>query len=401
MLAQAAVLFTGTALLPVLAAAGLLWMAMPLGDVLRGLAGSWKWVGDPQLSRLTYFRALMGTLDTADSLTRMAAWSAGYLLIFGSALIVGWLTRDRVKVRWAAGILAAVAMLGVWIFGPGASEARLGLFQFVPIPLRQAWETFASPLPLIMTAAGVVLLVRVLRARDAHQRHTDALRLMLTVFAGAMLGRMLLNATVMHYGFALAMPAMGVAVALLVGWLPNWLDARGRGGWVVRAVALAVLGFVIVLHVQITMSNVGSKVIAVARGSDLFMADGRGAVVNAVVLDLKANLSPDQTLLAAPEGLIINYLARRKTPSPHLNFTPPALIMYGEQRMLRDLQANPPDYILLVHVETPEYDSRFFGYDYAQALATWMEENYHRVQLYGSEPFFAGHFGMLVLRRNP
>ena len=398
---RALLLFVGCAVAPVVFTAVMLWLAMPLGDVLRGLAGSWKWIGDDELNRLPYFKALMGTLDFRASLINIATWSGRYLFIIAPAAGLAWLVRDRRMAVRSAWVGAAVVIGVMWLFGPGISEGRLGLSGEVPVPLRVAWQGFASPLPLIMTIAGVVLLVRLLRRRgEQHDRPRRALMLMLTIFGGAMLGRMLLNATVLHYGFALAMPAMIVTVALLVGWLPRWIEARGRGGVVLRAAALAALGFVLLLHGRITLYNAQQKQFNVARGADFFAADGRGPAVDMVVLDLKSRARAGETLLCAPEGLIINYLARMKSPTGHLNFTPPALIMYGEQRMVRDLQASPPDFVALVHVVTPEYGAPLFGRDYGRDLAAWIEANYHPVQLFGMMPFEQDLFGILLLKRN-
>ncbi|MGH7179675.1 MAG: hypothetical protein ACREJC_20030, partial [Tepidisphaeraceae bacterium] len=105
-------------------------------------------------------------------------------------------------------------------------------------------------------------------------------------------------------------------------------------------------------------------------------------------------------LVAIPEGVILNYLSRRVNPTPHLNFTPPALIMFNEQRMLADFRAHPPDVVCLVASDTWEYGARHFGQDYGRDLMAWVQENYGSPQQFGATPFKGdGRFGIVLMHR--
>ena len=73
--------------------------------------------------------------------------------------------------------------------------------------------------------------------------------------------------------------------------------------------------------------------------------------------------------------------------------------MFGEQRMLADLQAHSPDFILLVHKDTSEYGHRFFGQNYARKLSDWIGSNYDAVSVAGSLPFQGDAFGILLLKK--
>ena len=98
---------------------------------------------------------------------------------------------------------------------------------------------------------------------------------------------------------------------------------------------------------------------------------------------------------------MINYLSRRQTAGPYVNYNPPDLLLFGEDRMLAALQATPPDYIFLVHKDTGEFGERFFGIDYGRRLYAWIARNYQEQPLpmldLGAEPMRGSQFGIRLL----
>ena len=119
---------------------------------------------------------------------------------------------------------------------------------------------------------------------------------------------------------------------------------------------------------------------------------------------VETNLPPEASLLVLPEGVIVNYLTRRVNPTRHLNFFPPEIMIFGEERILQDLKAEPPDYVVLVHRETGEYRLPLFGTHYAPRLLEWAREDYELVARVGAEPLARerledGRSGFEVRRR--
>jgi hypothetical protein len=69
-----------------------------------------------------------------------------------------------------------------------------------------------------------------------------------------------------------------------------------------------------------------------------------------------------------------------------LNFLPPELEIFGEDRILEDLETHPPDFVALVHRDTVEYGVPLFGTDYGRDLFEWAHEWYGRGVQVGAEP---------------
>ena len=154
------------------------------------------------------------------------------------------------------------------------------------------------------------------------------------LFASGLLGKILLNARVYHYGFALAMPATLLLVVALVEWIPQGLSRRGGDGLIFRAVALTVLAIAVTAHLQMVGRWFGRKRYVVAHGPDVFRSDVRGALLGRALEAIAQHVKPQQALLVLPEGLMLNYLSRRASPNPYGELMPTELAFFGEDQVL-------------------------------------------------------------------
>ena len=94
-----------------------------------------------------------------------------------------------------------------------------------------------------------------------------------------------------------------------------------------------------------------------------------------------------------------NYLARSPTTVPYLNYVPTEVFAYGEDRILADLEAAPPDYVAVVDKSTAEFGYPFFGQDYARDLMRWIDQAYETVARAGAEPLTGQGFGIQLMKR--
>src|SRR5207247_9589480 len=136
------------------------------------------------------------------------------------------------------------------------------------------------------------------------------LRLSTIVFALVLLGKLILNAHIYHYGFALAMPATLIGVVGLTDWLPAWVKRWGGDAGASRAAALGLLLAAVIVELQVVQLWFGAKTTRVGRGPDSFVADSRGPLVNRARDAISDTVPADATLSAVPEGPRLNYIAR-------------------------------------------------------------------------------------------
>jgi hypothetical protein len=248
---------------------------------------------------------------------------------------------------------------------------------------------------------ALIIAVSIIQFTRQKSADTAMLAAILGVFSLLLMGKIFLYARIAHYGCWLAMPATMMVVMSLFGWIPAWIGRRGGNG----AAFVAGIGgawiVVVWIHLGISATAMARLTVSVGTGADQSWADPvRGNCVNNAVL-LARQIPPEKTLACFPEGIMINYLSRRNAPTRFVNFNPPDLLLFDDDRMLRALVASPPDFIFLVHKDTSEFGERFFGKDYGQELFAWIEANYQEAAIpsleLGDEPLQTGRFGIRLL----
>ena len=129
--------------------------------------------------------------------------------------------------------------------------------------------------------------------------------------------------------------------------------------------------------------------------------DRRGHYASEALRYLEERLEPGEPFLVLPEGIMLNYLARRPTTTKYLNFMPPEFLLFGEATIREELIASTPEVVVLVHKDTSEYGPRYFGSDYGQEFGAWLDREYEIQRLFGSRPLSSSAFGIAVLGRRP
>jgi hypothetical protein len=382
--ARATTAYAAGLLLPPSVAFALLCLGLPAGAAWTALRGSWVYLGRPELTALPYFAWSMGTDDVPQNLKTIAGAAGLQMLVLGPALAAAArLGRGTRRAPYAA---AAIALaVAVWL---GVNREAV------------AWIHVARPLPLWSAGAAIASAFSAWQARDdeaAFQR--QASRMGLAMLALLFLPRMLLHGRLYHYGFVLAAAGVVLVAMVLVDWIPSALERRGRAGLVFRVAALTAFGLLIAHDVRLTWSWMQHKQWIVGEGADRLRADVRGAYVNATLEAVPRILPPNGRLVVLPEGVMINYLLRRRSSIPYVTMLPSDLATFGEAAFLDALGRDPPEVILLVHRDTSEYGRRFFGTDYGLPVAAWIAKHYAPAGRAGDIPLRASsRMGIAAMR---
>ena len=335
-----------------------------------------------------------GREDPALSLAQILAAVGGYAAWLVPVTALAWLRRgdghNRLTAVAVFSVLAAVLVIAWLGLGwPGWFDERL---------LR--WNDLPRPWQLFLLGVGIAFAWPVWRREvEPAERPVAALRLALIVFALLLLGKMILNVRVFHYGFALAAPAAWVVVALFWTWLPDRMERRGAPAAVLRAAFLAVWLVTLAAHVSHAHENMRTRIHVVGTGADAFRAPPRGEILSRALAWLERRARPSDTLAAIPEGIMMNYLLRRASSTPFLQYTPPLMLLFGEDRMIESLAGSPPDWIVLVHRSDVDYGTPYFGSDYGVKLLEWITQHYVFSTRIGARPFEGPRFGIVIMRK--
>jgi hypothetical protein len=261
------------------------------------------------------------------------------------------------------------------------------------------------PRLLPFAAAAVAIAAAVRLWKGAATVRTAGI-FVLAAFALAMTCKAALNLHLYHYGFFLALPATVLVVALGIHDLPRRIAALRGGGAVFRAMAIASVAACCLHHVRYTAEVDGLKTLAVGEGGDRILTfapdwSDQGRPMKEALEWIRNATPPTSTLVALPEGIMLDYLARRTTSVPLVNFTTGEVIAWGETTLLSALARRPPDYVALVARRTDVLGLGRFGAipGYGRRVVEWVESRYETVARFGAEPLEGEEFGIRILRR--
>jgi hypothetical protein len=355
--------FSAAAIVPPLVAFCALWSAMPASKALRGLLGSWVYAFDSRITGMGFYRDMLGTSELPLNLVGMVITTMYCLLALLPVLLVATNVRGR--------------RVSVVTFAAAAAGAIVLYFTVDP----DWWQGAFRGLTIVMVINVVLAVVRWWPRRKLVDQLL-IMQLVISLFAVLMLAKMMLNVRLAQYGFALAMPAMLVCVALLLSWIPREIDRFKGNGAVVRAAAVPALMLIIAVHLRPFAMLFADKPRVGGAGNDTFYfheADVRGVAVNRMLAEL-SRIPPQSTLVVVPEGIMINYLSRRVNPTPYISAMPPELIMFGQEKFVAALTEHPPDFVVIVSNSEPQsYGFDTDAADYRSQILPWVMGNYSEI----------------------
>jgi hypothetical protein len=391
--------FVACALAPALVFLIYLSRHMPVSAAVRGIAGAWMAIVSGDVVRNVFYRRGMGLDDPLGNGMWMLKMFLGLVLLVAAlaAVDAAWPRRFNLSSNSFVGrIVRGTVVI--------SSLAAILSVSLVVLP----WTQVSRALPLIaLSAVFTFAAMFIARRNDRASAMALVPLVMWSTFSVVLLGKMILNARISHYGFYLAMPATIVLVIVLVWLVPVWLrNGVGRGA-IFRTVTALLLAEGIAVYFGISQRFYRSKTLKIGSSGDAIFAsepaaDWRGQAVVDVLRALEST-PRGATVAVLPEGVMINYLSRRANPTPYITLMVPELLTFGEPVIQRAFETTPPDYILLVHKDTSEYGVPYFGSDpgNGQALMAWISRRYRTAAVIGRTPLRPGGYGIALLKASP
>ncbi len=385
-----ALLFGATAAAPALGFFLYFLSYLPAGEALTAIGGR-SLVSTNAVATNPFYRRVLGTNDVGGNIRQMLwmFWSIVVCILPAGAVDIA---SSRLSQR--------PLFLGV----PLGAALCLGL---ILEPDWFPWREIPRALPLTTLLAFAVFARLFLKYRDRGEIRSAVLPMLLwTTLSLVLLGKIALNVHIYHYGFYLAMPAALALVACLTYWIPRGLKSTVGCGLVFRSLALGVLCAGVVYHLRWSQEMYSVKNFAIGRGDDTLLTYAPevwppGVITAAALQWIDEKMPAGATFAALPEGIMLNYLSRRTTTLPQINFMMAEMIIFGEEALLAGFKNRPPDYVVLVHRDTSEFGVGPFGIDRRFGLQTmdWVNQHYEPAIRFGAEPFRGDGFGIKILRR--
>ena len=329
-----------------------------------------------------------------------------------------------------------------WLFA-AALVGGTGLAgSFVP------WLSAGRGLFWVTLITGVLAVRSLLRLRDAAPELRT--RLLVIALALALLLRMALNARLTHYGFYQAALAAMTFVATVVTDWPQRALATHFARQTVRLAVGAVLAIGVFQLTEVSVSFLERKTLLVGTGSDAFhhydqdrtpepdippddslldlplpsgestraaaqQADELAGQIFSFQLSREhdrsvwynqvagflARTAPETTALVLPEGVVLNYLARRRTPLAITKYFGVELAGGREAAVVSALEKKPPAYAVLVSRDLRGLGIPRYGATAGQGqlILEWLNQHYAIVSRAGGDPLDPTQQGIVLWRR--
>jgi hypothetical protein len=377
------------ALLPMMAFGGYFLTKMPAMVALKGILGNWYYLMGRRPLQDPFYQLVLGTDKLAFNIGRA-------LLLLGLGLLA------LAVVTGIDYALRRVKLSPIIYVGFSIATA------LVVYLLADIWVEVGRPLNFLLPICLVFLLQQVWQQRHNPEKLTPLIPLLLWGIWGLLLlAKIFWHVQLKFYGFALALPAGLFIVAFLLHYFPAYLQNRYQGGQRAQAMLLGFILLMIASYSVVSNKVYQTKSFPLGKNGDQVLnfdeyIDVRSSLMAQTLNFLDERLPPQATLLVLPEGAFFNYWLRRTNPTPYSAFTPYDFYTYGgEVPVLAALQRTPPDFILIVHRDTLEYGTGYFGTDpqYGQLIMSWVWENYEQEIRFGAQPHTSTVFGIALLRR--
>ena len=390
-LARASGILIAAAALPGAAFLAYFCAKMPAGQAWSAFWTPITIVFRTNIAEHPLYRWFRGTLDTVGSLEECAAalrWHATLLTaLAGSCFLVARAQSDAARRN---------AVRAFWIL----SAAGLAFLY-----RRLYWVNFFRPLPLELFLLTLWCAKRLIELRESPEARDWVPRLVVCVFAFVMLWKTVLRVFVIYYGFALTLPAALILVAVLLRFLP---DVLGRWFGPCRYVRPVAAGFVFVCalwYVNQCRTVYRFKTAPLGEGGDMIYEvsprrDRMEQIVPRLLAKMDEAIPPGATLAVFPTGQIFNYWSRHPSSVRYDNYSNLGFLTAGgEDRVVRDLDANPPDWALLIDMDSSSGhgDPGHLGKDYGFELMSWLGAHYRPV--YQTGPQDRSTYGVILMQK--
>lgn len=241
----------------------------------------------------------------------------------------------------------------------------------------------------------------------AYKAKTDRLMPLyaaLAIFACGLLAKRLLLNDFSHYGFLLSLPASLTIVAFLL-WHRISICRDAKFGIIF---ASFLLGISLEAHnrswmfYQAKSYHVDGEIDSFYTWDPALGINAYGPLYNNFIEWQKKSIPEDATFVVVSDGIMLNYLARKKSTLVFTNYNPHDYFLLGESGVIDSIRESAPDFFIWIYINVSRFGRGQFGSPdaYGYELVEFIGSNYTPIYLDGADPRLNKSSGLMVLRRN-
>ena len=101
-----------------------------------------------------------------------------------------------------------------------------------------------------------------------------------------------------------------------------------------------------------------------------------GKTSNNIIKFINEKTNEHDKILILPEGLFFNYLTNRRSDDYYNSYLPLYVETFGEDRLIKNLKNDMPDYIILHNIPTGNYYFKSICLDYGFDVCNFINDEY-------------------------
>lgn len=258
--------------------------------------------------------------------------------------------------------------------------------------------------PMLLFLLAIILMssFRILKSKDLKVKQENLILLSLSILSFILVLRMLFFVRAGHYGFYILVPGMIIYHIFFLKVIPDFLKT-GINRSLFRLGFLAVFIVFIISYFKVSRFCYQNKTLSITtpRGTMYTFNNDRERKCKQLIEYLLQNTNENETLVVFPEGLTINFLAKRKNPLYYYTYFPVQLERREIiEKFIKDMDSKKVDYVVINQRRTDEFGYPAFGKDYAQAIREYILSNYDLLKQFGPVPFSTEEeYGIALFKR--
>ena len=343
---------------------------LPLSQVAPSILGfndQWR-----EILKRHYYQFMTGLNDPWHNFIIMLTTAACYCLVV-IAFKCLYMGADRLKKRGKRLQGAILVLLGL----AGIARVALWILYF-------PYDGIFKGLPVVVMFMVGYLSLLLWRHRQDEAKVGPILPLwVMAVWGLLMLTKVFLNVRLNSVGFVYAMPAVMLFVVLFQGFVPQHFERVHARSYFVQTLASVLTVLIFMAGLRPTAHVYQSRHFYIRAGSDIIICDGKsGPAIGEIAAFLENAdkiMGKNANFVAFPQGVMLNFLAKRTTPLPYLVLQSAELVRFGEQAMLRSFIEHKPDYVVLANAGIFPYHVPGVKEKSAFAVKEWILANYRPV----------------------
>lgn len=104
---------------------------------------------------------------------------------------------------------------------------------------------------------------------------------------------------------------------------------------------------------------------------------------------IQNNTNKDDIILVLPEGAAINFLTNRKSNNKYYYLIPPNIEIFGEENIVKDLENDLPDYIVIQPMSYINFKETFFCESFGLKICNIIPKYYKKPVVFGNDFWIA------------